>query len=158
MIKAAGKLKVSRGHAAEDYLNLVRKFPLRPLSSKADLVAAGRILDRYVGRQDLTPGERDYVAALVRFVEDYERQCATFDMKGLSPMEILKHLMEENGMSTSDLGHVLGSRGVASEVLNGNRGLSKAHIGKLAARFHVEPGLFLDVTPANNEDRRRGNR
>ncbi|HWE95897.1 MAG TPA: hypothetical protein VG269_18180 [Tepidisphaeraceae bacterium] len=158
MIKAAGKLKSSRAPVAEDYLDLVRNFPLRPLSSKAELVAAGQILDRYVGRQDLTPGERDYVAALVRFVEDYEHQRALFDMKNLGPIEILKHLMEENHMSTSELGHVLGSRGVASEVLNGNRGLSKAHIGKLAARFHVEPGLFLDVTPADNEDRRRGNR
>ena len=57
-----------------DYLELVRRFPLRPLSSRRELAAAGAILDQYVGREDLTPGQRDYIAALARFVADYEQQ------------------------------------------------------------------------------------
>jgi HTH-type transcriptional regulator/antitoxin HigA len=52
--------------------------------------------------------------------------------------------MEENEMSTTDLGYVLGSRGLASEVLNGNRGLSKTLIRKLADKFGVDPGLFIE--------------
>jgi HTH-type transcriptional regulator/antitoxin HigA len=53
--------------------------------------------------------------------------------------------MRENGMNTSDLGAVLGSRGLASEVLNGRRGLSKTLIAKLSRRFHIDPALFLNV-------------
>ena len=37
-----------------------------------------------------------------------------------------------------------GNLGLASEVLNGKRALSKTLIGKLARRFRVEPALFLD--------------
>jgi HTH-type transcriptional regulator / antitoxin HigA len=129
--------------ASKDYLDLVRLFPLRPLRTTSDFRSAGRILDRLIGRDDLTPGQRDYLAALVRFVQDYEQQHARQWMKGLGPIELLKHLMEENGLSTSDLGQILGSRGLASEVLRGKRGLSKALIARLAARFRVEPGLFL---------------
>jgi antitoxin component HigA of HigAB toxin-antitoxin module len=32
---------------------------------------------------------------------------------------------------------------VVSEVLSGKRDLSKAHIAKLSARFHVSPALFF---------------
>ncbi len=46
-------------------------------------------------------------------------------------------------MNVSDLGKVLGNKTAASLVLSGKRELSKAHIRKLAARFKVDPGLFL---------------
>jgi HTH-type transcriptional regulator/antitoxin HigA len=103
-------------------------------------------MDELVGRDDLTIGQRDYLDGLVRFVRDYETIALRDKFRKLTPIQILKHLMEENGMNTSDLGAILGSRGLASEVLNGKRALSKALIGKLARRFRVEPALFLDLT------------
>ena len=51
--------------------------------------------------------------------------------------------MAQNGMTTTDLGALLGSKSVASEVLNGKRPLSRANVFALANRFCVEPGLFL---------------
>jgi HTH-type transcriptional regulator/antitoxin HigA len=104
---------------------------------------AGEILDRLVGREDLAPGQRDYLEALVRFVRDFEELNYRGKLQRLTPVEVLKHLMNENRMNTSDLGAVLGSRGLASEVLNGKRGLSKTLIAKLARRFRVDPTLFL---------------
>jgi HTH-type transcriptional regulator/antitoxin HigA len=38
---------------------------------------------------------------------------------------------------------VFGSRGIASEVVNGKRAISKAQAKKLAALFHVPADLFL---------------
>lgn len=131
---------------AEDYLDLVRRFPLRPIQKQSEMRDARELLDHYVGRDDLIPGQRDYVAALARFASDYEREAVTTKLRRLKPVELLTHLMRENGMKTSDLGAVLGSRGLASEVLNGKRGLSKTLIGKLARRFHVDPALFLGVS------------
>jgi HTH-type transcriptional regulator/antitoxin HigA len=141
------KSKPTFAPVRDDYLKLVKHFPLRPLSSRDELEAAGKILDKYIGRDDLTLGERDYIAGLLRFVEDYEQANLQAELKRLTPLQLLKHLMEENDMSTTDLGYVLGSRGLASEVLNGNRGLSKTLIGKLAAEFKIEPGLFLEGVP-----------
>jgi len=146
MTKAAAKLKSAPTVKVEDdYLDLVRSFPLRPLRSATEFTAAGEVLDHYIGREDLTAGQRDYLAALVRFVEDYENEHRIAKLKRFAPLELIKHLMEENDLNTADLGQILGSRGLASEILNRNRGLSTALIGKLAARFKVEPGLFLDV-------------
>jgi HTH-type transcriptional regulator/antitoxin HigA len=126
-----------------DYLKLVKRFPIRPLQSKEEYLAAGEILDELIGREDLTDGQRDYIAALVRFVEEYDKNHARKEMEKRTPLEILKHLMEENELSTTDLGHVLGSRGLASEVLNGKRGLSKMLMAKLGDYFGVDAALFL---------------
>jgi HTH-type transcriptional regulator/antitoxin HigA len=134
--------------AADDYLDLVRQFPLRPIRTVGEMRLAQELLDRYVGRDDLTPGQRDYVAALAHFASNYEREAVATQLRRLKPVHLLKHLMRENGLNTSDLGAVLGSRGLASEVLNGKRGLSKALIAKLSRRFNVDPSLFLDVEEA----------
>ncbi|MGA2497125.1 MAG: hypothetical protein ABSH20_05260 [Tepidisphaeraceae bacterium] len=47
-------------------------------------------------------------------------------------------------MSVTDLGTLLGSKGVASEILHSKRALSKTHIFELARRFSVDPRLFLE--------------
>jgi antitoxin component HigA of HigAB toxin-antitoxin module len=51
--------------------------------------------------------------------------------------------MDEHGMTVSDLGRVIGSKGNASEILSGKRQLSKAQMFKLADHFGVQAGLFL---------------
>lgn len=133
---------------ADDCLELVKQFPLRPIKSDAEVKFAGALLDRFVGRDDLTPGQQDYVAALTRFVRDFEEQTYRRKFASRTAVEMMRHLLDENGMSTSDLGTILGSRGLASEVLNGKRGLSKALIAKLAKRFRVDPSVFLDTADA----------
>ena len=144
MSNAALKRSKRSAGPADDYVDLVIQFPLRPLKTKSEFVQAGRILDGLIGRPDLTPGQQDYVAALVRFIEDYEQEQRRLLLVGLSPLQVLQHLMKENDMKTIDLGYILGSRGLASEVLNGKRRLSKALITRLADHFNVSPAVFLD--------------
>ncbi len=141
-VPMASAIKTFR--ASDSYLCCVREFALRPLRDEEEYRAAVDVLGRMASREDLQEGERDYLAALSRFVGDYETQGRRSAMTKLSPLDVLRHLMEENDMNTTDLGCVLGSRGLASEVLNGKRGLSKALIRRLAEKFCVEPGLFID--------------
>jgi len=51
--------------------------------------------------------------------------------------------LEENNMSGSDLGRLLGNRTLGSALLSGKRKLSKTHIKILAERFRVDASLFL---------------
>jgi HTH-type transcriptional regulator/antitoxin HigA len=129
---------------ADDYLELVKRHPLRPIRSRAEFLAAGKVLDGIVGLESLSGGQRDYVDALVHFVAEYEKRTFHGRLRRLTPIDVLRELMEANKMNTTDLGNVLGARGLASEILNGKRGLSKSLIIKLAKRFGVEPDLFLD--------------
>lgn len=130
--------------AKDDYLKLIRDFPLRKLRTDVEHAEAVKILSRLLGRSDpLSAGERDYAEALGLFVQEYDGRVYPFPKEKHGPLWALRHLMEQNDMNSEALGKVLGNKTAASLVLNGKRELSKAHIRKLASRFKVDPGLFF---------------
>jgi HTH-type transcriptional regulator/antitoxin HigA len=61
------------------------------------------------------------------------------DAKG---SDVLRFLMDEHGLTQSDLPEV-GSQGVVSEVLNGKRELNVRQIRVLAEKFKVSPAAFV---------------
>lgn len=141
--------RVSRNSSvvADRYLDLVRTFPLRLLRSGTEYRRATEVVDRLATQAEgtLAPGEQDYLDTLALLIEDYDRRQAPALDEGIDGVAVLKHLMEANEMTVSELGTVLGSKGVASEVLSGKRSLSKAHMAKLSRRFNVDPSVFFPV-------------
>jgi HTH-type transcriptional regulator / antitoxin HigA len=141
-------MRNSRSHiiqTSDDYLDLIRQFPLRKLRGDADHSDAVRMLGRLIGRKEprLSVGEREYAEALGMFVQEYDERVHPFPRKKSTPLQALKYLMEQNDMNSNSLGKILGNKTAASFVLNGKRELSKAHIRKLADRFKVDAGLFF---------------
>jgi HTH-type transcriptional regulator/antitoxin HigA len=131
----------------DSYFDLVRRFPLVAIKSEKhydDAVAFVRPL-AIQGESRLDSGQRAYLEALTQFVENYEQHRHRIDVARLKPLDALKYLLRVNGMKPIDLGKLLGNRGLASQILNGKRGLSRTHILALAKRFSVEPGLFLRI-------------
>ena len=126
------------------YLNLVRQFPLRPIRSKRELDRAMKIAGHLATYDEdtLPAGEQDYLDALTVFIEDYQRRHPV-DMPEVSPLAMLKHLMEEHDMSITDLGRIIGSQSNASLILSGKRAISKRVMRLLSQHFAVPPGLFL---------------
>ena len=59
-----------------------------------------------------------------------------------SGVDVLHFLMEEHGLTQSDLPEI-GSQGVVSEVLRGKRELNIRQIRALARRFQVSPAVFI---------------
>jgi len=147
MNRATTKKRSAGEPAADDYLKLVRRFPLRPIRNEADYDRAIDILRDLIGRADhpgLTTGESDYADVLGRLTGEYDQRYSSILKQKSSPLEILRYLVEENGMNTTSLGKLLGSgAGQASLILNGKRELSKANIRTLADHFKVSPALFL---------------
>ena len=130
---------------SDDYLNLIRRFPLRAIRNDRDNAAAGKVLTRLLGRGSppLSDGESQYLDALIELTRAYESRAHPTLIRKMSPIEAVRYLMEQNDMTVADLGRVLGNKTAASLVLSGKRELSKAHIRKLSARFKVDAGLFL---------------
>jgi HTH-type transcriptional regulator/antitoxin HigA len=130
-----------RGKAKDRYLELILRFPLRPLRSDKDLDAAVAVIDALVSRPSLKPEEHDYLEVLGDLVEAYETEA--HPLGPVSDGDLLGHLIEARGVSQSE---VSGATGIAvstiSEVLRGKRTLNRAHIGKLARYFHVTPDTF----------------
>jgi HTH-type transcriptional regulator/antitoxin HigA len=131
------------------YYELMEQFPLRPLRNKTAYKQAMAAADELAIRDErsLTVDERDYLETLCLLIENYESTHNVVDLSDLQPIDVLKHLMDAHNMTTTALGKLIGSKGVASEILSGKRDLSKSHMMTLAKHFGVEPAVFLHRVP-----------
>ncbi|MEO6834725.1 MAG: helix-turn-helix domain-containing protein [Candidatus Tumulicola sp.] len=98
-------------------------------------------VEELLNRKKRSAAEDRYVELLAVLIERYEEEHHAIEAP--NPIEALKELMLVNGMSQTALSDLLGSSGIASEVLRGKRGLSKAHIKKLSRIFKVSADLFV---------------
>jgi HTH-type transcriptional regulator/antitoxin HigA len=73
-------------------------------------------------------------------IHAYEEQ--HHPMPECSGVEVLRFLMDEHGLTQSDLSEV-GSQGVISDILRGKRVLNVRQIRALAKRFQVSPAVFV---------------
>ncbi|HWB54596.1 MAG TPA: hypothetical protein VG722_10400 [Tepidisphaeraceae bacterium] len=129
----------------KSYSALIEDFPLRPIRNEADCDHATKIIHRLALRGDkLDAGEEAYLEVLETLVERYESQRYPMNADDVSPTRLLQVLVDQAGMSVTELGKLLGSKGAASELLSGKRKEpSKAQIAKLSARFKVDASAFL---------------
>lgn len=129
------------GRHEDRYLELVRRFPLRPLRTDADLDAAVAVLDDLTDRDDLAAPEQDYLDVLTDLVEAYESVAVPIAPVG--DAEMLRFLIESKGVTQAQVAAGAGlAVSTVSELLSGKRKLNRTQIGKLARYFHVEPGAF----------------
>jgi HTH-type transcriptional regulator/antitoxin HigA len=126
------------------YLALLGEFPLRPVKSRAEYDRAARIIHRLALREgQLDRGEESFLEVLETLVEQYDR--VHHPIEGdVSPTRALRMLVDQAGMTVTELGALLGSKGAASELLSGKRKEpSKSQIARLCARFKVDASAFL---------------
>jgi HTH-type transcriptional regulator/antitoxin HigA len=126
----------------KDYAGLVRLLPPRPIHDKVDLANATEMIDALAGH-DLTPDQEDYLDVLSDLVAKYEEDRSPLRRTRSTPLERLRFVVQEAGMTASDLGRLLGNRGLGSLILRGRRQLSKTHIRVLAEHFRLDPGYFF---------------
>jgi len=126
----------------DSYAQLVDLFMPRPLHDDVDYRNALAMLDAMAGFE-MNSDQADYFEAIATFVEKYESEHHAIDGTKMTPVELLRSLMDEHGMTESDLGRRLGDRSLGHRILNGERELSKAHIRILAEHFSLNPAALL---------------
>lgn len=138
------------GDDIEEYLALVRAFPLVHIRDDAHLDEALAVFGPLFEKAGRTPAEEAYVMALADLIETYED--ATVEIPPISGVAMIRHLMAARGLTQNDLIPIFGTASIVSEVLNGKRGrrLTVEHIKRLAAFFHVTPATFIDALPTTN--------
>ena len=94
------------------YLSLIRRFPLRPLNSDAELSEATKVLSTLLAREHLETAEQDYLEVLSDLVERYEQKHHPIATDDLTDAEILEHLLEAKNVTPADAaqGHALQNR------------------------------------------------
>ena len=126
----------------ESYAELVGLFMLRPLHDDVDYSNALVVLDAMAGFK-MNADQQDYFEAIATFIEKYETVHHVIDDAKMSPVELIRSLMAEHGMSESDLGRLLGDRSLGGRILAGERELSKAHMRVLAEHFSLNVASLL---------------
>jgi HTH-type transcriptional regulator / antitoxin HigA len=81
-----------------------------------------------------------FLDTLATLIHAYEEE--HFPIPNSTGADVLRFLMEEHGLTQSDLPEV-GSQGVVSEILNGKRELNVRQIRALAERFGVSTAVFI---------------
>ncbi len=126
----------------DSYAELVGLFMPRPLHDEVDYRNALAVLDAMAGFE-MNADQEDYFEAIATFVEKYEVQHRAMDAAKITPVELIRSLMDEHDMSESDLGRLLGDRSLGHRILSEERELSKAHIRVLADYFSLNPAALL---------------
>jgi len=94
------------------------------------------------GEAKMTPEEDELLDLLTDLIRSYETKKYPPRPKSI-PRETVAFLLEQRGLAAKDLWPVIGSKGRVSEILAGERGVSKAQAKKLAEFFHVSAELFI---------------
>ncbi len=124
------------------FAGLVKRFPPRAISDDAHLEKTLGVIDRLMALGRLTADQAQYMETLVQLVQAYES--AKHRVQPLAPADVLRHLLEENGMSATDLARLLGVHAsMGSKILRGERALTVEHMKALGAHFRVSPGAFI---------------
>ena len=99
------------------------------------------VLENLLRQKKRTAEEKRLAELLTLLIEEFEEK--EYALPAGDPIDMLRHLMDSNNLRQVDLLDVFGTASVVSEVLKGKRELSKAHITRLSARFHLSPAVFF---------------
>ena len=138
--KARGKKTVAAKFDPAKYRRLVSQAMPVVIETEAENERLLAIVEPMM-RRDLSPEETKLFDLLVKLIEDFEER--HYPMGQSSPTETLRFLIDQRGLRQRDIVHLFGSSGVASEVINGKRAISKKQAKSLGDFFHVSPDLFI---------------
>lgn len=128
----------------ETYEELVRLYPPRKIHDQIELENATEVAD-WISLRAKNDAQLDYLELLGDLLDEYETPSDKAG-KPADPLEVLRYLVEQNGITTRELGKILGvDHSVAARILIGDRSITVAHAKSLGARFNVEPQLFLGL-------------
>src|SRR5664280_1991461 len=109
------------------------------IDSDAELARARVLVDR-LWKSDL-PTDIARLQAQARLIAAYEE--SKWPRRPPSTGNLIRHLMDQHGLTRADMVPILGTPSRVSEVLGGKKGLSMAMVQRLRARFHVPADLLL---------------
>jgi HTH-type transcriptional regulator/antitoxin HigA len=109
------------------------------IDSDAELSRARALVDRLWGSDD--PADMARLQAQARLIAAYEE--SKWPRRPPSTAELIRHLMDQHGLTRADMVPILGTPSRVSEVLGGKKELSMTMVQRLRARFRVPADLLI---------------
>jgi HTH-type transcriptional regulator / antitoxin HigA len=111
---------------------------MKPIRNDEDHVEALAAIESLWQAAPGTP-EHDRLEILATLVDDYESR--RWPIEPADPVDLIRYVMEQRGLTRKDLEAALGSRARVSEILNRRRPLTM----KMAWRLHEAFGIPADA-------------
>ena len=127
--------------ALADPAAMIRQGAPRLIHSDAELAEYTQALFSLTAKSEPTADEEEAIGLITLLIERYESQ--HYPVPDAAPNEVLRFLLDQNGLSQRDVAAELGSESTVSLVLSGKRPLNRDHIATLSRRFHVSPSVFF---------------
>jgi HTH-type transcriptional regulator/antitoxin HigA len=109
------------------------------IDGDAELARARALVDRLWESDE--PADIARLQAQARLIAAYEE--SKWPRRPPCTADLIRHLMDQHGLTRADMVPILGTPSRVSEVLRGKKGLSMAMVQRLRARFHVSADLLL---------------
>ena len=120
---------------------MIRQGAPHLIHSDEELAQYTEELFKLTAKSHLTPEEEEAIDLLTLLIERYEAE--RYPVPDADPIEVLRFLLDRNGLSQRDIAAELGSESTVSLILAGKRRLNRDHIARLSRRFHVSPSVFF---------------
>ncbi len=113
---------------------------IRPIKTEKDYDLA---LERVNTLFDAKPNtnEGDELDILVTLIEKYEQ--INYPIPEPDPIEAIKFMMEQNGLTDADLGVILNSRSRVTEIFKRKRALTIRQIRLLTENLHIPASTLI---------------
>ena len=125
----------------KEYAHLLGDALPHVIHTEAENERCATVLETLLRKKNSTAEEKRLAELLTLLIEEFEEK--EYALPSTGPIDMVRHLMDSNNLRQVDLLDVFGTDSVVSEVLNGKRELSKAHITKLSQKFQLSPALFF---------------
>ena len=137
------KTKLRFQDLPKDYASLCRVFLPRPIHDAVDYANVAEVTDAMaLWHDDFTRDQADYFDLLCSLIEEYDAKNVKWPK--VTGVDVLKHLLGEQGLVAADLPRLLGgSRDLGAMILRGERKLTLNHVRTLARHFGVSADVFL---------------
>ncbi len=109
------------------------------IDNDRELVRARALVDRLW--DSTNPADTARLEAQARLIAAYEER--KWPRRPARIADLVRHLMDQHGLSRTDMVPILGTPSRVSEVLSGKKGLSMAMVQRLRARFRVPADLLI---------------
>jgi HTH-type transcriptional regulator/antitoxin HigA len=120
---------------------MIRQGAPRLIHSDEELARYTQELFALTSKSEPAPDEGEAIELLTLLIEHYEAE--RYPVPEAGPVDVLRFLLERNGLAQRDIVSELGSESTVSLVLAGKRQLTREHIARLSKRFHVSPSFFF---------------
>lgn len=125
---------------------------VKPVRTRADHQRALAEIERLIGARRGS-AQADRLEVLVALVSMYEATHDAIDLP--DPIEAIETHMSERGLGQVDFARLVGSRSLASAILNRKRAMSLAVIRKLASEWDIPTDILVQPYRLDGERGRR---